>query len=47
MYEYIAFLQEGPFEALFHSWKPWAVLPVLIVALYVLFVRSRKQEGVE
>lgn len=47
MYDYIAFLQEGPFELLFASWKPWVVIPVLLLALYVLFIRSRKREGIE
>ncbi len=47
MYEYIAFLQEGPFELLFYSWKPWAILPFLIGGLYILFIRSRKREGIE
>lgn len=47
MYDYVAFLQEGPFELLFSSWKPWAIVPVLIITLYVLFMRSRKKEGIE
>lgn len=47
MYEYIAFLQEGPFEALFYSWKPWVALVVLSVLLCILFMRARKREGIE
>jgi hypothetical protein len=48
MYDYISFLQEGAFEELFYgSRTPWVVLGVLVIALGVLFMRSRKREGVE